>query len=314
MSTLPYIQYITHQQIDKVKWDNCIEHADNGLIYGYSFYLDTMSKNWDALVLSNGDHSENVYEAVMPLTWKMKFGIRYLYQPFLTAQLGIFGKKITEEKTTSFIQHIPVSFRFIDISLNRNNCSGIPANFSVNRSNYILDLNKPYETIYQNYRENIQRNIKKAFQLGCSFQNDVDVEQVIELALHQMKSQGKEEVENINRFRKLYQQLHTRQMAATYGIVSSQKELLASCVFFFSHNRAYYILVGNNPAGKTMGASHALIDGFIKLTSGNNILLDFEGSDIPNLASFYRSFGAEHEPYPALKINRLPFYLKWMKK
>lgn len=314
MSTLPYIQYLTHQQIDKVKWDNCIEHADNGLIYGYSFYLDTMSKNWDALVLSNGDHSENVYEAVMPLTWKMKFGIRYLYQPFLTAQLGIFGKKITEEKTTSFIQHIPVSFRFIDISLNRNNCSGIPANFSVNRSNYILDLNKPYETTYQNYRENIQRNIKKALQLGCSFQNDVDVEQVIELALHQMKSQGKEEVENINRFRKLYQQLHTRQMAATYGIVSSQKELLASCVFFFSHNRAYYILVGNNPAGKTMGASHALIDGFIKLTSGNNILLDFEGSDIPNLASFYRSFGAEHEPYPALKINRLPFYLKWMKK
>lgn len=314
MSTLPYIQYLTHQQIDKVKWDNCIEHADNGLIYGYSFYLDTMSKNWDALVLSNGDHSENVYEAVMPLTWKMKFGIRYLYQPFLTAQLGIFGKKITEEKTTSFIQHIPVSFRFIDISLNRNNCSGIPANFSVNRSNYILDLNKPYETIYQNYRENIQRNIKKALQLGCSFQNDVDVEQVIELALHQMKSQGKEEVENINRFRKLYQQLHTRQMAATYGIVSSQKELLASCVFFFSHNRAYYILVGNNPAGKTMGASPALIDGFIKLTSGNNILLDFEGSDIPNLASFYRSFGAEHEPYPALKINRLPFYLKWMKK
>ena len=103
-------------------------------------------------------------------------------------------------------------------------------------------------------------------------------------------------------------------MATTYGIFSNQNELMASCVFFFSHNRAYYILVGNHPNGKTTGASHALIDGFIKDHAGENMLLDFEGSDIPNLAFFYSSFGAPLEIYPALKINRLPFYLRWMKK
>jgi hypothetical protein len=103
-------------------------------------------------------------------------------------------------------------------------------------------------------------------------------------------------------------------MAITYGIVSAQNELLASCVFFLSHNRAYYILVGNHPNGKTIGASHALIDAFIKDHAGKNILLDFEGSDIRNLAFFYSSFGAGNEIYPAIKINRLPFYLKWLKK
>ncbi|HQW43835.1 MAG TPA: hypothetical protein PLX74_06630, partial [Chitinophagaceae bacterium] len=86
------------------------------------------------------------------------------------------------------------------------------------------------------------------------------------------------------------------------------------CIFFFSHQRAYYILVGNSPNGKTIGASHMLIDAFIKDYAGKNIALDFEGSDIPSLAFFYSSFGAVHETYPALKINRLPFYLKWMKK
>jgi hypothetical protein len=44
------------------------------------------------------------------------------------------------------------------------------------------------------------------------------------------------------------------------------------------------------------------------------MLLDFEGSDIPNLAFFYSSFGAVNQAYPALKINRLPFYLKWLKR
>ena len=103
-------------------------------------------------------------------------------------------------------------------------------------------------------------------------------------------------------------------MATTYGIVSSENELVASCVLFFSHNRAYYILVGNHSNGRNVGASHALIDAFIKEHAGKNLVLDFEGSDISNLALFYSSFGAVNEVYPALKINRLPFYLKWLKK
>ena len=144
-------------------------------------------------------------------------------------------------------------------------------------------------------------------------QKDFDAEKVIELAIQQMRSQGKEIEENVDRFRKLYQQLHTKQMATTYGIVSATNELLASCVFFFSHKRAYYILVGNHPNGKTIGASHALIDAFIKDNAGKNMLLDFEGSDIPSLAHFYSSFGAVNEIYAGIKLNRLPFYLKWIK-
>ena len=60
------IQYLSHKEINKTKWDACILNAPNGLIYPYSFYLDHMAKNWDALVF--GD-----YEAVMPLTWNKKY-------------------------------------------------------------------------------------------------------------------------------------------------------------------------------------------------------------------------------------------------
>lgn len=307
MTSSSNIRYLTHQQIDKDKWDACIDTADNGLIYAYSYYLDAMSKKWDALVL-------NDYESVMPLTRNKKFGIRYLYQPFLAAQLGVFGKALTEHMVRSFIESIPKSIRYIDITLNRNNVVGSPEKFSSHRNNYVLDLYKPYEAIQSNYSENIQRNIRKAFQLGCSVQSEIDVEMVIELSVRQMKSQGADVVENINRFRKLFNYLHSRKMAKTYGVFSAEKDLLASCVFFFSHNRAYYILVGNHSNGKSTGASHALIDAFIKDHAYKKLVLDFEGSDIPGLALFYSSFGATLEIYPSLKINRLPFYLKWMKK
>ena len=308
------IQYLSHQQIDKAKWDDCINKATNGLVYAYSFYLDNMAKNWDALVLSKEFHSENDYDVVMPLTWNKKYDIHYLYQPFLTAQLGVFGKTINAELVEAFLKTIPAKFKYWDISMNNENVFDLN-NFKLNqRSNFVLDLNKPYENLYKGYKENIQRNMRKAEQAGCTVQKDFDVKKVIELALQQMKNYTKESADNVERFRNLYQILHQKQKAITYGIVSAQNKLLASCVFFFSHNRAYYILVGNHPDGKTVGASHALIDAFIKDHAATNMILDFEGSDIPNLAFFYSSFGAIEEKYAAIKLNRLPFYLKWMKK
>ncbi len=307
MSGVANIQYLTNQQVDKSKWDNCIEKAGNGLIYGYSFYLDQMAKNWDALVL-------NDYEAVMPLTWNKKYGIHYLYQPFLTAQLGLFDNNVNAELLESFLKTIPAKFKYWNFYLNHRNVFPLKEFNLYQRTNYVLDLNKSYDDLYNNYRENIQRNIKKALQAGSTVQKDFEVAKVIELAVAQMKSHTTESKENIGRFRKLYQYLHGRGMATTYGIFSAQNMLLASCVFFFSHNRAYYILVGNHPDGKTTGASHALIDAFIKDHAEKKLLLDFEGSDIPNLAFFYSSFGAVEEKFAGIKMNRLPFYLKWTKR
>ena len=100
----------------------------------------------------------------------------------------------------------------------------------------------------------------------------------------------------------------------TYGIYSKTGQLIASAIFTFSHARAYYILVGNHPNGRTLGASHALIDAFIQDHAGQNLLLDFEGSDLRNLAFFYSSFGAVEENYLSIRENRLPWYLKWMKR
>src|SRR6187431_1007687 len=103
-----HIQYLSHKEIDKTKWDACIEQASNGLIYPYSFYLDSMSKHWDALVL-------NDYEAVMPLTWNKKYGFYYLYQPAFTASLGVFGKSLTKEVIEDFVSMFPSKFKLVEI-------------------------------------------------------------------------------------------------------------------------------------------------------------------------------------------------------
>jgi hypothetical protein len=296
------ITYLPHKQIDKRRWDAAIDRAANGLIYATSAYLDAMAPGWDALVA--GD-----YEFQFPLPWRQKWGVRYLFQPLLTAQLGLFGSGITEARFNSFLAAIPEKFRYLDLSLNHTNVfpgSVLPLRL---RTNYVLDLTRPYEQISNAYRQNTKRNLKKARQLGCTETTDIPVEAVTALAsLHLPDAEG------LRTFSELYRHFRARNEAMTYGILDSKGQLLASCVFLFSHARAYYILVGNHPNGRTLGASHMLIDSFIRGHAGTDLLLDFEGSDLRNLAFFYSSFGAQTEQYPALLHNRLPWWCRWMKQ
>lgn len=307
MNHLSQIQYLRHDEINKEKWDQCISKADNGLIYGYSFYLDHMAKHWDALV--SGE-----YLAVMPLTWNKKFGIHYLYQPPFTASLGVFGQQLNEATVSEFIGSIPSEFKLIEISLNHGNIFGEGRAMLLSATNFVLPLNKSYDQLSKDFRENHQRNIQKSIQAGNTLKKDVSIDEVIHLNRQQMKNISSVSDQDYHRLKTLYQVLLDRKQAAIYGIVNHQNKLLSSCVFFFSHNRAYYILVGNHPDSRNTGASHALLDAFIRDHAGKNLVLDFEGSDIESLALFYAGFGATKELYPVIRWNRLPRWFKWMKK
>lgn len=300
------IAYLTYQQIDKLKWDNCIDNAPNGLIYAYSFYLSSMAKNWDALVL--GD-----YEAVMPLTYKKKYGFYYLCQPPFTACLGVFGNKLTAELMNLFLASIPVKFKYWDIYFNYGNYFSLQNFVLYKRMNYVLDLNNEYEKLYTNFNENIKRNIKKAEKFALSTQCAVSITEITQLAKEQSNIFSNISNNDFDNFEHLYQQLYKAGEAVTYGVKNKEGQLLSAAVFFFSHNRAYYILACSHPDGKTLGASHALIDAFIRDYAGKDLILDFEGSDIPSLAFFYSSFGATEEKYSSIKLNRLPAMIKWLK-
>ncbi len=297
------IQYLPQQEIDQAKWDDCINRSANGLIYAHSFYLNQMADHWDALVM-------NDYEMVLPLPWRRKYGIHYLYQPFLVAQLGLFGNGITPGILENFLQAIPGKFRLWEFPLNHGNLFSINGFDLYARSNYILPLDQSHEVISSNYRENLQRNLRKSVQYG-SFAGEASIEAVTRIV---KEFSGEGQTKELDRFTTLYKQLAEKDMAACYGIFSKNNELLASAAFLFSHRRAYYLLVGNHPNGRTLGASHALIDHFIRIHAGKDLVLDFEGSDIRNLAFFYSSFGAKEEKYAAIKRNQLPWYVRWLKK
>jgi len=300
------ITYLPQANIDKRKWDRSIETAGNGLIYAWSFYLDTMSRSWDALVM-------NDYEAVMPLTWNKKYGLYYLYQPFFTPHLGIFGNDLSFFIVQSFLEKIPAKFTYWDFYLNEKNLFHVPGFTMYERSNYVLSLEKSYADLSSQFAKSHQRNIRRAKDAGNNVISDIPVADVIALAREQSKYFSPVTHKDYENFSSLYAMLKAKNMAMTYGVYTPQEQLVSSCAWFFSHGRAYYILVGNHPNGRTSGASHLIIDHFIREHAGKKLLLDFEGSSIQSLAWFYKSFGATEVRYPGIKLNKLPRLVKLFK-
>ena len=139
MSNLHQIRYIEQRDIDKQKWDRCIHQAANGLIYGYSIYLDHMAVHWDALVL-------NDYQAVMPITWNKKYGFYYIFQPFLCASLGVFGNELNADVVGDFLKAIPRRFRLWEFSLNHGNLFRLP-NFAVKQVGAYLKSAIPHHQL-----------------------------------------------------------------------------------------------------------------------------------------------------------------------
>lgn len=299
------IRHVKRSEVDPVRWDACIHAASNGSPYALHDYLDALTPDWEALVTAD-------YSFVMPLPVRKKWNIRYLYQPFLVPHLGVYGKMPNESVLQAFLEAIPKNIRWIDLTLNPGS---IPETGAYNihyRTNYILPLSPDYEALRAGYRENHRRNLRRAEQSGFQIIRHYAVREIFELAETYLGPRGHFPLHQKETRIEWAERWVRAGRAETYGVVMGGR-LLAAAFFLLHRDRAYYLIVGNHPDGKTLGASHTLIDAFIRDHAGQPITLDFEGSDVPSLAYFYQGFGASEERFGWIRINRLPKWIAWLK-
>lgn len=299
------IRYVKRDDIDVAAWNKCIERSANGLLYASSKYLDILSGHlWNALVL--GD-----YEAVMPLPFKRKYGIHYLFQPALLPISGVFGDDLTTDVVEAFLKKIPSKFLLWDIALNHGNRFDRSLYNSFSRANYVLPLSESYENLQSRYHQNIKRNLSKAARLKCIVRKNIPIDAVLEICKTTFPNFTQIDKGLFGRLKQVFEQFINQSI--TYGVCTSNGRLLASAAFIFFKDRAYYWLAGNLQEGKQVGASSLLVDSFIRDHARSDFILDFEGSDAPTVARFYQRFGATLEPFVTIYHNRLPFPLRNLK-
>lgn len=280
-----HIRLIPRSDLDVEKWGSCIDASDHSSIYGKSWYLDIFTDNdWWGLVVDD-------YDAVMPLYIKRKWKIDYIIQPFLCQQVGLFGKKIDESTTTLVYKFIIHTFKFYHIFVHEP----VPNFISTQiRNNQILDLNVDSAQLRKGYNRNTKRNIHfaESKQLNVELTND------IENTISFLKTHDDTGLITVHQTK--IHTLLTKSLANNAGLIYRallQKETVSMAYFIKENSTYYFLLCASSPVGKDTKALYLIVDTFIRHMSTQNCILDFTGSQIPNIARRNEGFGAVNIPY-----------------
>jgi hypothetical protein len=290
------IHYVQRKHLDVSKYNFCIENSIQSRIYAFSWYLDIVADHWDVLVLDD-------YEAVMPVPWKKKYGLKYSLQPYFCQQIAIYSTdKINDLFIKIFLKKIPKSIFFTDI-----NFAFQPASKVILKQNFILNLNQEYYKLYKNFRKDRRKSIRKATEANLSyhdFNNKIALIELYKNVFDFLKMPKK----YFDKIDALIEYCLNNNLGFTRNIFLEEKIV---CIgFFLKYNgRIYYLLGASSKEGKKYGATTFLLDSIIKEYSKTKNILDFEGSTIPSIASFYKSFGSEITHYYNYKSNAIKRFI-----
>ncbi len=249
------IRYVSHNEIDKIKWDKCIDESPNGLVYACSWYLDIVCPGWGAII-------EDDYASVMPLPIKRKFGFKYLIRPYLTQQLGIFSiHQVSETLVNSYLKQLLLNFKYCHFYLNIDADITSPL-LSRKGITYELTLQASYDKIYNNYSTNNKRNLKKALyhELKIYNLNDADL-----FFNFYMKNGMLNTNKNLSGcIKDISNEALKKNKGEIKAILNKKGEPVSAVLWINYHKRVIYLVAVNNIEGKNMGGNFLLIDNSIR--------------------------------------------------
>lgn len=273
---------LSRSEIADLEWNKTVVGANNEHIYGYTHYLDVVAKDWKGFVFGN-------YEAVMPVSLKSKFGVKYFGQINHVQRLIVFSVFDAVPSKEELERELLNSVNHIDMAVEQDLLANLERR---ERTNFILPLNLTADNLQKSFSTNTKRRIKKATHSDVVFSKvpKTTLNEAIKLFQNQkdygLKNSWFEDLRSISNFD--YSELYV-------VAVNGQKEAYA--MVLHCETKVTLIFTALTENGKEIGAMHYLISELVRKYSNSNKVLDFEGSDDAGTARFYSSFGAKSEKY-----------------
>lgn len=286
-----------HKNIDKTKYSACLDKCLNYRIYAELWYLNIVSPDgYDILVL-------NDYEAVMPIPYQKKWGFKLVIQPIFCQQLGIFYKEIISAETFHLFISFLKKYKVRSYCFNEENTPYLPSHY-VKRDNQVLNLDREYSTLVTNYNANKKRVLKNYLLSNSKIEEKYAgsiVSKKPSNLLNRILSASQ-----LNILNTLLQELNRQKVLKQYTLYNRDNIPTVYVWLIFSKGRIINLLSVRDKELEIKNSYAYMIDLLIKNHSDQKLILDFEGSMIPGIAHFNKSFGAVSNHYVLYKN------LKWM--
>lgn len=287
------IKRLKYEEVDWQKYQNCLEQSEQYIFFAEKKYLDLLlHQNWEILV-------DDDYEAVMPIPLAKKWGFTFVVMPLQTQQLGIFSEKDTPELNESFLAFFQQNYKVFYYAFNAKN------EFTTllkTRKNYKL-FSEDYESIKKKYSIHRRRNVRitDVLQDKIKFTEAENLnhseffftENVIGFTNSSLKKRAFENMKNFlsQNLLKVYELYFDGKLASQAYLIESEKE-------------DFLVNFINDKKFSKYNLSSIILDQIFRKNIEKKDF-NFHGSNISEIAEFYRRFGATEENYAFVENSKI---------
>ena len=159
------------------------------------------------------------------------------------------------------------------------------------------------ENIFDAYRENIRREIRKAKKV-VRIEEATTAHELIELNSQTFARQGQSSPLDRKIFTQIFMEAKRRGRGKILLARLSSGEAVAGAFVVWDKIKTYYLVGGSATEYRNSGSMSFVLHQAILDAHGQSIAFDFEGSMIPNIARFFRAFAATSNLLPGRNTRK----------
>ena len=288
----------------------CSEHEADLPLFFHSWYLDAVcgQDSWDAVAYSK-DHKTL---AIWPYYKKTKYGLTYITMPPLTPYLGpwIINPNVQKSHKKYGYEHEaigalceklpPVHFRTIHTHPSASNLLAARWKGYKEKSRYTYKIDLGDQEEIWNGISDKQRNTIRKAQEALSISTTDDIDLFYEFNKKSFDRQDLDIPYNLALIKRLDTALALRSQRSILEAKDKSNNVHGMIYLAYDQHTVYLLAIGSDPQWRSEGSIPLLIWHAIQQFNGSHKTFDFEGSMIPNIEKFFRSFGGKMTSYSRL--------------
>ncbi|KFF23557.1 hypothetical protein [Chryseobacterium vrystaatense] len=298
------IRRVKYSEINFEKYGACVENSAQRKYSASKIFLDvTANKLWDVLVYHD-------YEAVMPVPFIYKNGVKIVHNPLICQQLGVFSPKDDQNINEKFLHFLCENYLIRVYYFNETNKFYTKLN---SKKNFIL-YPDDYANVFAKYSPKRKRKLRLDDEISDNSEirevSYVEAKKFIENHVVGLDKEN-DAVALLNTFEIFYSLKRLKFLAFYY-----HQEMTNVIATYSDYDTIALLGNFNNKEYIKMSGASVLIDHVIKENIGNHIF-DFEGGNLPGIEEFFRGFRPELKPYATIESSKktliknfLPFLMK----
>lgn len=291
------IRRLRYTEIDFEKYTQCLENSVQRKYSATKQFLDlTSDKKWEILVY-------NDYEAVMPVPYIYKSGVKIVHNPMLCQQLGVFSQEDQVEINEAFLTFLKKNYIIRIYTFNDAN----QFNTSLKLKKNFLIFPEKYETVYAKYSPKRKRKLR----LDEDVQRNSEIKNITFSEAENFIREnflGARKEEDIQFFVLIFKKMYEAG-CANFSAFYQNKRIINIIVTYFDDFTVALLGTFNDKDFVKISGASVLIDHCIKQNIQTKIF-DFEGSELPNVEEFFRGFRPELRPYPIIEYSKKEMFKK----